>query len=119
MTETHPRLARERKTIEAMIRIFCRDHHGVARQLCSGCRELLTYAAQRLDKCPYGNDKPTCVNCPIHCYSPDMRQRVREVMRYSGPRMIWRHPILAAFHIAQVRKTAGIPAPKAGRGNKP
>jgi len=106
MTRIHPRLARERKTVEAMIRIFCADRHGTPPQLCPECSELMAYAGKRLDKCPYGKDKPMCANCSVHCYRPDMQQRIREVMRYSGPRMIWSHPFLAAFHLLDGRRKA-------------
>ncbi len=114
MLQTDTRIERERKTVEAMIRLFCAGHHG-GRGLCRKCEELLAYAGKRLDKCPYGKDKPTCAHCPVHCYSPGMRDRVREVMRWSGPRMIWRHPVLAAFHLLDGRrKVPTLPAPKGG-----
>lgn len=104
------RLAREEKTIAAMIALYCRDHHATAAAdtgdaLCEECAELLAYARLRLEKCRYGAEKPTCANCETHCYKPAMRERVREVMRYSGPRMLRRHPVLAVAHLADGRKT--------------
>ena len=96
---THPRMARERKTIEAMIGIYCRDHHGTRGDLCRECGGLLDYANLRLEKCPFQEGKTVCAKCPIHCYKPEMRERVRGVMRYSGPRMTFRHPVLALFHL--------------------
>lgn len=103
------RLAREEKTIAAMIALYCRDHHadvvGPDGGLCEECSALLEYARLRLAKCRYGVDKPTCANCETHCYRPEMRARVRVVMRYSGPRMLRRHPVLTAAHIADRRKT--------------
>ena len=95
----HPRLGRERTTIGAMIRIACRDWHDTAEGLCAECQELHDFANARLDKCPYQEGKPTCSKCPVHCYKPEMRERIREVMRYAGPRMYKRHPILTFFHI--------------------
>ncbi len=92
-----PRLRREIRTVEAMIRLWCRDRHGDA-ELCGDCSELRNYARARLGACPYGERKPTCARCPIHCYRPEMRARIREVMRYAGPRMPWRHPGLALRH---------------------
>jgi hypothetical protein len=77
-----------------MVELYCRHHHG-SRALCAECDELLVYADQRLDRCPYGSEKPTCANCPIHCYRPEPRERMREVMGFAGPRMLKRHPILA------------------------
>jgi hypothetical protein len=117
------RLAREAKTIAAMIALYCRDHHpGTAspagegadastRQdgdgLCLDCAELLACARLRLEKCRYGADKPTCANCETHCYRPALREQVRVVMRYSGPRMLKLHPVLAVAHLVDGRKTPG------------
>jgi hypothetical protein len=105
------RTSRERRTIEAMIRIYCRDRHGRRRGLCGDCERLRAYAEQRLIHCPFGAGKPTCANCTVHCYRADMRQAVREVMRYAGPRMVSRHPILAILHlwVDSTRKTPGRP----------
>jgi hypothetical protein len=97
-----PRLRREYRTIESMLEIWCAGHHGRAAArdgLCDECMELLAYAGQRLVKCPYGEDKPTCAKCPVHCYKRLQRDRVREVMRYAGPRMLLRHPWQALLHI--------------------
>jgi hypothetical protein len=98
------RLDRERRTIDAMVRIYCRYHHGTRGELCRECADLHEYALLRLDRCRYQDGKPTCANCPVHCYRPDMRERVREVMRYSGPRMLLRHPYLALAHLRDGRR---------------
>ena len=100
-----PRLARERKTVRAMMDLYCADHH-CAGGLCRECAELAAYADRRLDLCPYGHDKPTCTNCPIHCYRPQPRERMREVMRYAGPRMLTTHPVLAVMHIFAGKREA-------------
>jgi hypothetical protein len=112
------RNARERRTIEAMIRLFCRDRHGTKRGLCAQCAELKAYARQRLEQCPYGEDKPTCVNCPIHCYKPARRREVRTVMRYAGPRMLWHYPILAIRHKLAGQRAAP-PLPRKGKRSDP
>ena len=108
MPSTHPRITRERKTIEVMVRLYCRDRHGTQAGLCAGCNELLSYACQRLDKCPFQEGKTTCLNCPVHCYKPEMREKVRVVMRYAGPRMLYRHPILAILHLLDGRRKEPI-----------
>jgi hypothetical protein len=96
----HIRMTREARTIEAMVLIYCHDKHGTrGESLCAECQSLLTYAGARLDKCPYQEGKTTCVKCPTHCYKPDKRAAVREVMRYAGPRMMFRHPYLAIMHL--------------------
>ena len=93
-------LAYEKKTITAMVDIYCRGHHaGEKGSLCQNCRQLLQYALKRLDKCPFGPEKGPCSKCKIHCYEPSMREQIREVMQYSGPRMLSRHPVLAADHL--------------------
>lgn len=82
-----------------MIGIYCAGHHGEsAENLCSACQEFFDYARVRLRKCPYGEEKPTCANCPVHCYKPARRAQAREIMRYAGPRMLLRHPLLAILH---------------------
>jgi|WetSurMetagenome_2_1015567.scaffolds.fasta_scaffold606851_2 hypothetical protein len=107
MPFTHPRMRRERQTIEAVIEIFCRGRHKSARgSLCGECQALQDYALQRLDRCPFQETKSTCANCTVHCYKPEMRRRVREVMIYAGPRMLLRHPILAILHLLDGRREA-------------
>ncbi len=98
------RLEREKVTIHHMIRIFCRDHHHSKKNLCHDCEELLEYAVARVEKCVFGKNKPVCSECKVHCYKKDMREKVRLVMRYAGPRMIFRHPVLAILHLTDKRK---------------
>jgi hypothetical protein len=96
----HPRITREKKTIKAMVGIYCKDHHETkGGELCPECTEFLTYAHMRLDKCPFQEKKSTCGKCLIHCYRPDMKEKVRIVMRYAGPRMLVHHPGLALHHV--------------------
>ncbi len=102
------KLERERATIEAMIKLFCVDHHRSYGALCAQCAALAAYAGQRLDNCPFGDDKPTCARCPIHCYKPSRRQEIRMVMRYAGPRMLLRRPILAIRHKLAERRAAPL-----------
>lgn len=101
----HGKLLTEFKTVSAMIAIYCRDHHGLpVGCLCHSCLELKEYAEARLDRCPYGQDKPTCNKCPIHCYKPEPKEQMRQVMRYAGPRMLLPHPILAIRHLIHERR---------------
>lgn len=93
------RMERERKTIGAMVRIYCGANHRERPDTCPECRELIAYAMACLDRCPFQEKKPTCSKCSIHCYRPDMRSKIREVMRFSGPRMLVRHPVLAVGHL--------------------
>jgi hypothetical protein len=103
-------IAREKKTISLMIHLFCRDHHDTKKdQLCDDCTDLLDYANERLEKCPFGPDKGPCSKCHIHCYKVEMRDKIRQVMRYSGPRMLTRHPILAVDHLIKEKFTKEKP----------
>lgn len=102
------RLRREQVTIEAMLHIWCVAHPLHVRSetgaLCGDCEGLFDYASYRLFKCPYGEEKPTCKKCPIHCYSKDRREEMHEVMRFAGPRMLLRHPVLAVRHLLDEKR---------------
>jgi len=100
------RLVREQRTMDALIRLYCRAHHGRHEPWCAACADLREYTVQRLDRCHFGAAKPTCAHCPIHCYSPQRREQVREVMRFAGPRMLWRHPFLAVLHLMDGQRRA-------------
>jgi hypothetical protein len=93
------RIRREQRTIEAMIGIYCRDHHQGHGHHCDACADLLRYARQRLDNCVFGESKMPCTHCSVHCYSKKLRTRIIDVMRYAGPRMGLRHPYLALMHM--------------------
>ena len=110
------RLARESRTMGHMVRLYCRAHHGshgghgdAGAAPCPRCREFLAYADRRLQKCPYGEDKPTCANCPVHCYKRAPREFARTMMGYSGPRMMLRHPWLALRHLLDGRRKVEHP----------
>jgi len=85
----------EIKTIKKMLTMYCREMHGTEKDLCPECLKLLKYAQKRIDKCVYGEKKPVCSKCPVHCYKPEIREEVKKVMRFSGPRMILHSPILS------------------------
>ncbi len=77
--------------------------------MCTECRSLLDYAHGRLDTCPFHESKPACNHCEVHCYSRGMRERVKKVMRYAGPRMMFRHPVLSLYHLAdKLRKVPSL-----------
>lgn len=89
---------KEQRVVEEMIQLYCRKNHKT-KEMCSDCQELANYAKMRSEKCPFMEHKTFCANCKVHCYKPDMREKIRTVMRYSGPRMILYHPILAMWHV--------------------
>ena len=94
---------RENETVSLMIRLYCRKNHG-GNELCPECAALDAYARQRSDKCPFMETKTFCSNCKVHCYKKDMREKIRQVMRFSGPRMIFHHPVMAIRHVIETKK---------------
>ena len=95
---------REKRTVALMIRLYCRKKHGTKKNLCPECEALWQYAMQRSDKCPFMETKTFCSNCRVHCYKPEMREKIREVMRFSGPRMILHHPVMAVRHVIESKR---------------
>ncbi len=100
---TEKKRLREKQMVTEMIRLYCRKKHGV-RELCAECSALAEYARQRSDKCPFMAAKTFCANCRVHCYKPEMREKIRIVMRFSGPRMIFTHPIIAIRHVVETKR---------------
>jgi hypothetical protein len=97
----HIKTRREREAIivQTMINMYCQANHGSKGTLCRECESLSAYAEKRLLSCMFGEIKPVCKECPVHCYSPQMRQQMKLVMRWAGPRMIFRRPIFAITHM--------------------
>ncbi|MDO4260871.1 MAG: nitrous oxide-stimulated promoter family protein [Eubacteriales bacterium] len=118
MRDVEKKRKKEQYVVEEMIRLYCRKHHREdletvqAGQLCPVCQQLSDYARLRSEKCPFMEEKTFCANCKVHCYKPEMRQRIREVMRFSGPRMLLYHPVLAVWHLICSRKEK-----RKGKGN--
>lgn len=94
----------EKETVEKMIRLYCSRKHKTGKGLCAECEHISRYASAKLDKCPFGDNKKACSRCKVHCYKPEMRARIKEIMRYSGPRMLLYHPIDFAKHIVKDKK---------------
>lgn len=93
-----PAVEKEKHVIHLMIRLYCRKNH-LSDGLCESCRELENYAFTRIEKCPYIPDKPKCSKCQTHCFRNNKREEIRRVMRFSGPRMILYHPLIALRHM--------------------
>lgn len=91
----------EKRTIQIMIELYCKKSHGTKYELCEDCKDLLEYAQRRLDICKFRDNKGTCGKCKAHCYRPDMRERIVKVMRFSGPRMLYLHPVLTFRHLVK------------------
>lgn len=124
MGAANSKLEREKRIVVEMIALYCRancDHANGAEPcvrvrggavecvidtLCPSCAELARYACERSDRCPYQETKTFCVNCSTHCYRPEMRERIREVMRYAGPRMARHRPVAALRHLLAQKREA-------------
>lgn len=94
---------RERKIVEEMILLYCKGNHR-EQAPCQACQELIAYARERTTKCPFIETKTFCSNCRVHCYDTKHRAQIQEVMRYSGPRMLLHHPLLAFSHVLETKK---------------
>lgn len=89
-----PKIRKEKATVEKMIHLYCeKKHNSSDNLLCTECQSLLQYSQQRLENCQFGEDKPTCRKCSVHCFRPTMRVEIRGVMRFSGPRLVFRAPV--------------------------
>ena len=102
--DTQTKREREKRMVSQVIALYCRKKHHTRGDLCPQCAALDTYAKMRADKCPFMETKTFCSNCRIHCYKPDMRAKIREVMRFAGPRMILHHPVAAIRHVVETKK---------------
>ena len=94
--------ARDQRIVDEMIALYYKGNHKDCQNtagICPECRELIAYANDRVDQCPRTAQKTFCSSCPVHCYSAEMRERIRAVMRYSGPRMLFYHPFMAFWHL--------------------
>ena len=87
-----------------MIEIYCKGNKHGSVVPCEDCKELIEYAKMRIAKCPFMESKTYCSNCKVHCYKPEMRHKIRKVMRYAGPRMLFHHPFMAIDHVIQSLK---------------
>jgi predicted amidophosphoribosyltransferase len=93
-----PVVQKEKETVTKMIHLYCRKKHH-QHELCPDCQNLQDYALKRLSLCRFGEDKTACSSCSVHCYKPDYRQKIKAVMRYSGPWMLVYHPVYAVKHL--------------------
>lgn len=106
MKKVDKKRLKEQYVVEEMIKLYCRKNHRAGymeavrsgEKMCPECLHIAEYSKMRSEKCPFMEQKTFCANCKVHCYKPDMREKIRTVMRFSGPRMLWHHPCLAIWH---------------------
>ena len=109
MPSTNPKIEKKRSDekllVSEMIALYCRKQHNTPKgHLCPECQELHDYALARIDRCPFMETKTFCSACKVHCYKPEMREKIRAVMRWAGPRMLPVHPVLSIRHLAVTLK---------------
>ncbi len=129
-----PRVAGDSRLLGDFTAIYCRGRHaGTARHplasagaalhvygrrvpvVCDACAELLAYAERRRAFCPK-DPKPFCSYCDTHCYRPEMREAMRDVMRYAGPRsMLHGHAIAGIRHLIDGRRAKKEAAARAAQ----
>ena len=95
---------REKEVVGLMIDLYCHGNHHTKGEICPSCQAIKDYACDRSDHCPFMANKTFCSNCRVHCYSPQMREEIKKVMRYAAPRMIYHHPIMAIKHLLESKK---------------
>ncbi len=103
--DTKTKREREKEVVSLMISLYCRKQHGT-KTLCPECAALDAYARLRSDLCPFMETKTFCSNCKVHCYKPEMREKIRTVMRFSAPRMLLYHPVMAIRHLMESKLEA-------------
>lgn len=98
MTNIEKKRTREKKIVKEMIELYCKhNHHSIS--LCDSCKELADYSCKKIDHCPFMETKTFCSKCPVHCYKKDFAERIRIVMKFSGPRIFFYHPIVTIKHL--------------------
>ena len=87
-----------------MIKWYCKKKHGGKTRLCPSCQELYDYVMYRIEHCPFMETKTFCSTCKAHCYKPEMREKIKDVMRFSGPGLLLHHPAAVIRHIVDTIK---------------
>ena len=98
----HPYIAKDVETIRIMTEIFCHAHHDTKEGMCPECEDFYLYAVKRLACCPFGEKKPVCGSCKIHCFGKGYKEKAKEIMAFSGPRLILKHPYLSFRHFSSI-----------------
>ncbi|MHC4445781.1 MAG: nitrous oxide-stimulated promoter family protein [Planctomycetota bacterium] len=111
------KLRSDLKTLARFIEVYCRHQHtdksktpakikgydlraiaGKVPHLCPTCLKLITHAYVKRSLCPL-EPKPACKRCPDHCYHPQYRRQIREVMKYSGRKLVLSGRLDYLFHL--------------------
>lgn len=99
----HKNILKEKKTFDKMLKIYCKKKHQ-SKELCKECLEIQNYVYKRIEMCPFILNKPFCAYCKIQCYKKEMKEKVIKIMKFSGPKMMFRAPIQSFRHVFQMIK---------------
>ena len=95
---------KDRAILEAIGTIYCRAHHAECAQdaagLCPECREVVETTLAKAQTCPYGHSG-NCQDCDTQCQRGTSKQRVKAMMRYAAPRMVYRHPLMTLSYVSK------------------
>lgn len=99
------------RLIGKFVEVYCAGKHSAAhrspfmlpaglgeRRLCPECSAFMEYAVAKRMKCPLETEKPSCKHCRIHCYAAPQREKVREIMAWSGRRLMLRGRLDYIWH---------------------
>lgn len=99
------------RLIGTFVEVYCAGRHGSSerslfclpagvggRRLCSECAEFMAYAVARRMKCPLEAGKPSCKHCRVHCYTKANLAKVKEIMAYSGKKLLLRGRLDYLWH---------------------
>ena len=120
VSEDHIReIAKDLGVLGKFVAVYCRHHHRDAirepftmegmvltgtslgkRKVCPECAKLLGHAVTKRAICTM-EPKPACRLCTEHCYADHYRQRIREVMKFSGRHLILRGQLHLLFHFLE------------------
>ena len=102
--DTETKRQREKALVGEMIALYCKKRHGGKHGLCPECQALLDYAPSPRDQSPVMETNTYYSKCPVHCYKPEMREKIRQVMAFAGPRMLFVHPGAAIRHVIETKR---------------
>lgn len=106
LTDNLKKVKKDISILSLFVDIYCRNCHKdkekrfvrangilkefskeISRSLCNDCEKLLLHSAVKRVLCPF-EPKPACKKCPENCYSNGFREKMKEVMRFSGADLI-------------------------------
>lgn len=96
---------KEIETVSLMIGLYCQKKHGTKKgELCPECRQLLDYVKFRRMKCRGVTKSPSARTAAFIVINRICSEKIARVMRFSGPKMVFYHPVIAFSHLAETKR---------------